>query len=117
MTTTNETELKGLPGDHISKVADKAVVMVAGGRSSVSFKFNDVTMTVLPGMTTGDVVADYHRQCEEQLAAYEASPEAKERKRAAEEAGRVRDAKLTEALADAPPSMSLRDEAGWKALA
>lgn len=100
-------------GRHISEVADDAVGLIARGAPSVSFEFNEIEIVVCLGMTSGDVVSEYHRKSEARHAAYIATPEYKERQRQAEEEGRRKSAARAVAISKAPASMSLRNPEGW----
>ena len=107
------TTIKALPGYHISEVAEKAVALVGAGEPSVSFDFNEIVLTVTPGMTAADVCADYDRQSEERSAAYRASPEYKRQQEEAEAHERQRRESLADALSRAPANITLRDPDGW----
>lgn len=100
-------------GEHISKAAQRAVDLVAG-EPSVSFAFNEITLTVIRGMSAADVCAEYDRRSEERHAAYVASPKYKERQRQAEERERERVRKLDTALLEAPAAMTLKDAEAWE---
>lgn len=96
-------------GEHVSDTAKRAVDLVAAGEASVSFDFNDITLTAKPGMTAADICAAYGRQSDERRTAYLASPEYKESQRRAEEAQRRKDAEFADLSARAPAQMKLRD--------
>ena len=93
----NTNEVKARPGEYIGRV-DARAVQVANQRSEEHwFRFNDMILTVTPGATESDVIAEYERRDRERVAAYEASPEGQ--RRAAEAAGQVKRAQADVDLA------------------
>lgn len=104
--------IKGKPGDHIVDAAQRAIGTAKVG-APVELEFNEIVLTVMHGVTAGDVAAEYHRLVDARAAAYRATPEYKERQRATEEKGRQRDQERAAALAKAPAKMTLRDADGW----
>lgn len=109
-------EFEAMVGDHILSVAEKAVRLVAAGHPSVVFDFNETRMTVTSGMTANDVCNEFGRIRAEAQAAYEATPEYKESRLRAEEAGRQRAIEFNKAMKRAPSSMTLSDEGLWATL-
>lgn len=105
--------IETLPGDHIATVAQKAVDLVSRGKPHVVFAFNEITLMVTPGMSAGDVVAEYNRRSEERHAAYVASPEYKLCQQRAEQREQQRVDQLSALLTSAPEHMTLRDAEGW----
>lgn len=100
-------------GDHISTVASRAVTLVADGEPVVTFDFNDIPVTVTPGMSAGDVCAVFERESQARYDAYLASPEYKARQQEAEAAERRANLEREQCLATAPTAMTLRDPDGW----
>lgn len=100
-------------GDHINDACARAVALAASENCAVEFSFNDQLVTALPTDTSEELVKRWHDESDRRRAEYEASPEYKKsqeewvRKEAAEQAA------LTEALAAAPETMSLKDPDGW----
>jgi hypothetical protein len=54
-------KIQGTAGEHISKCAKRACDLADAG-TSVLLEFNDIMLTVTPGMTTDEVCAEFTRQ-------------------------------------------------------
>ncbi len=107
------TTIKALPGDMISEVAAKAVQMVVDGESAVSFDFNGIVLTAIPGMSVGDIRAAYDAGMEKEREAYMAPERVAERERLAriEEETRRRDFASLVAFVKTADEKELRESA------
>lgn len=66
---------EAMAGDHIESAVEHLIDLANSTRDSAQMEFNDVTLVANPGALPGDLVAEFHRICNERRKAYERSPE------------------------------------------
>lgn len=127
--TTRYTELYVLNGDltafagsHIKVVAAQMATLAktlnaehaTGWDGTIRLLFNGVWLVANAVTTADEICAFYQEESDRQVAAYKASPEYVERKRAREKLERDRANRLAALLANGPDEPSWRDQQLWQ---
>jgi len=101
-------------GTDIAAACTHANITAKEQKCPIEFDFNSITVSITEESNPLEVAAEYLAECDRRRAAYEASPEYKQRQEQAAAAKAAKDAELTAALDACPANMTLADAEGWK---
>lgn len=101
------------PGQSIDKAAEEMVKLANLSGEVVTSTFNDIPIDAAPGSDPNDIASGYMAEMQRRSDEYRASPEYAESQRKAQEEQERKSREREAALATAPATLTLRDQAGW----